>query len=47
MGYSSKTKRPTDLMFILGLKVTIDHLAIAHNVRLCGHVSRLEKGIRF
>ena len=47
-------KRSTDLTFTLGLKETIDQLAMANSVRWYGHVLRredgrscLEKGIRF
>ena len=35
-------KRYTDLMFMLGLNKTIDHLAMANNVRWYGHVLRRE-----
>ena len=31
-------KRSTDLMFMLGLKETIDHLAMASSVHWYGHV---------
>ena len=37
-------KRSTDLMFMLGLKETIDKLAMANSVRLYGHVLRREDG---
>ena len=37
----------TDLMFMLGLNESIDHLAMANSVCWYGHVSCLEKGIRF
>ena len=35
-------KRSTDLMFILGLKETIDKLVMANSVRWYGHVLRIE-----
>ena len=35
-------KISTDLMFMLGLKETIDQLAMANSVRSCGHVLRRE-----
>ena len=37
-------KRSTDLMFMLGLKKTIDKLAMANSVRWYGHVLRKEDG---
>ena len=37
-------KRSTDLMFMLGLKETIDQLAMANSVRWYGHVLRREDG---
>ena len=37
-------KRSTDLMFMLGLKVTIDQLVIASSVRWHGCVLRREDG---
>ena len=37
-------KIPRDLMFMLGLKETIDQLAMANSVCLCGHVFRREDG---
>ena len=37
-------KRSTDLMFILGLKETVDHLAMANSVHLYGDVLRREDG---
>ena len=44
-------KGSTDLMFMLGLKETIDQLAMANSVRWYGHVLRREdglmKGVRF
>ena len=42
MEYSLKQKRPTDLMFMLGLCETIDQLAMANSVRWYGHVLRRE-----
>ena len=33
-------KRSTDLMFMLGLNETIDHLAMANSVHCYGHVLR-------
>ena len=33
-------ERSTDLMFMLGLKETIDQLAMANSVRWYGHVLR-------
>ena len=33
-------KRSTDLMFMLGLNETIDHLSMASSVRWYGHVLR-------
>ena len=45
MEYRSKTeKRSTDLMFMLGLKETIDQLAMANSVHWYGHVLRREDG---
>ena len=45
MEYGSKTKkRSTDLMFMLGLKKTIDQLATANSVCWHGHVMRSEDG---
>ena len=42
---SSKTdRRYMDLMFMLGLKETIDQLAMANSVRWYGHVLRREDG---
>ena len=41
-GVQLKNKR--DLMFMLGLRETIDQLAIANNVRWYGHVLRREYG---
>ena len=35
-------KRSTDLMFMLGLKETVDQLAMANCVRSYGHVLRRE-----
>ena len=45
-------KRSMDLMFMLDLNETMDHLAVASSVCWYGHVlsggwSRLDKGIRF
>ena len=37
-------KRSTDLMFMLGLRETIDQLAKANSVRWYGHVLRREDG---
>ena len=37
-------KRSTDLMFMLGLKETIDRLAMANSVHWYGHVLRREDG---
>ena len=37
-------KRSTDLMFMLGLRETIDQLAMANSVRWYGHVLRREDG---
>ena len=37
-------KRSTELMFMLGLKETIDQLAMANSVRWYGHVLRREDG---
>ena len=37
-------KRSTDLMFMLGLKETIDHFAMANSVRWYGHVMKGEDG---
>ena len=37
-------KRSTDLIFMLGLKETVDQLAMANNVRWYGHVLRREDG---
>ena len=37
-------KRSTDLVFMLGLNETIDHLAMASSVRWYGHVLRREYG---
>ena len=37
-------KRSTDLIFMLGLKETIDQLAIANSIRWHGHVLRREDG---
>ena len=37
-------KRSTDLMFVLGMRETIDQLAVANSVRLYGHVLRREDG---
>ena len=37
-------KRSTDLMFMLGLKETIDQLAMANSGRLDCHVLRREDG---
>ena len=37
-------KRSTNLMFMLGLKETIDQLAVANSVRCYGHVLRREDG---
>ena len=37
-------KRSTDLIFMLGLKETIDQLAMAHIVHWYGHVLRREDG---
>ena len=39
-----RKKRSTDLMFMLGLKETIDQLAMANSVRWYGHVLRIEDG---
>ena len=45
MEYSLKTeKRSADLMFMLGLKETIDQLAMANSVRWYGQVLRREDG---
>ena len=44
MEYSSKTKRSTDLMFMLGLNETMDQLAMGNSVRWYGHVLRREDG---
>ena len=37
-------KRPTDLMFMMGSKETIDQLAMANSVHWYGHVLRREDG---
>ena len=37
-------KRPTDLMFVLGLSKTIDQLAVANKVRWHGRLLRREDG---
>ena len=37
-------KRKTDLMFMLGLKETIDQLAMSNSVRWYGYVLRREDG---
>ena len=37
-------KRSTDLMFLLGLKETIDQLAMANSVHWYSHVLRIEDG---
>ena len=37
-------KRSTDLMFMLGLKETIEQMAMANSVRWNGHVLRREDG---
>ena len=37
-------KRSTDLMFLLGLKETMDQLAMANRVHWYGHVLRREDG---
>ena len=37
-------KRSTDLMFMLGLRETIDQIAIANSVHCYGHVLRREDG---
>ena len=37
-------KRSMDLMFMLGLNETIDHLVIANSVHWYGHVLRREGG---
>ena len=37
-------KRSTDLMFMLGLKETIDQMAMANSVHWNGHVLRREDG---
>ena len=37
-------KRSIDLIFMLGLKESIDQLAMANSVRLYGHVLRREDG---
>ena len=37
-------KRSMDLMFMLGIKKTIDHLAMANSVHWNGHVLRREDG---
>ena len=42
MECSSDRKRSIDLMFMLGLKETIDQLSIANSVRWYGHVLRRE-----
>ena len=44
MECSSKTKRYTDLMFMLGLNETIDQLAMANSVRWYAHVLGSEDG---
>ena len=44
LGTAKDRKRSADLMFMLGLKKTIDQLAMAHGVRLHGHVLRREDG---
>ena len=44
MKYSSKTEKSTDFMFMLGLKETMDQLAMANSVCWCGHVLRREEG---
>ena len=38
------TIKLTDLMFMLGLKETIDQFAMANSVHLYGHVLRREDG---
>ena len=44
MEYSSKTRRCTDLTFMLGLKETLDHLVMANSVRWYGYVVWREDG---
>ena len=44
MEYSSDIKRSTDLMFMMGLKETIDQLAKANSVCWHCHVLRREDG---
>ena len=45
MEYSQKIeKRSMDLVFMLGLNETEDHLAMANSVHWYGHMSRREDG---
>ena len=44
MEYSSKTKRSTDLMLILGFNETIYHFTMASSVGWYGHVLRRDDG---
>ena len=41
---AQRQKKSMDLMFFLGLSVTIDQLAMASSVRWYGHVLRREDG---
>ena len=41
---AQRRKKPTDLMFILGLNETIDQLDMANSVHWYGHVLRREDG---
>ena len=43
MEYSSNEKNNTNLMFMLGLNESMDHLAMANFVRWYGHVLMREK----
>ena len=44
MEYRSKTKKDLQFMLMLGLKKTVDHLAMANSVCWGGHVLRREDG---